>query len=90
MITEMVAVRSRVIRSVSAAPPSASYTSPLMDPGCAAISGPDKSSTVTEVVAPEEPKVEAPEEGEEGEFEPTEPPDFDDEPIDIPEVPVEE
>ena len=48
--------------------------------------GPDKSSTVTEVVAPEEPKVEEPE-VEEGEFEPTEPPDFDDEPIDIPEVP---
>ena len=54
--------------------------------------GPDKSSTVTEVVAPEEPKVEEPEveEEEEGEFEPTDPPDFDDEPIDIPEVPVEE
>ena len=51
--------------------------------------GPDKSSTVTEVVAPEEPKVEEPEvvEEEEGEFEPTDPPDFDDEPIDIPEVP---
>ena len=56
--------------------------------------GPDKSSTVTEVVAPEEPKVEEPkveepEEGEEGEFVPTEPPDFDDLPIDIPEVPEE-
>lgn len=51
--------------------------------------GPDKSSTVTEVVAPEEPKVEEPEEGEEGEFVPTEPPDFDAEPIDIPEVPAE-
>ena len=47
--------------------------------------GPDKSSTVTEVVAPEEPVVE------EGEFVPTEPPaEFDDEPIDIPEIPVEE
>lgn len=53
--------------------------------------GPDKSSTVTEVVAPEEPKVEEPEveEEEEGEFVPTEPPYFDDEPIDIPEVPAE-
>lgn len=50
--------------------------------------GPDKSSTVTEVVAPEEPVVEEPE-GEEGEFVPTEPPDFDDLPIDIPEVPEE-
>lgn len=47
--------------------------------------GLDKSSTVTEVVAPEEPVVE------EGEFEPTEPPaEFDDLPIDIPEIPVEE
>ncbi len=55
--------------------------------GSPTTTGPDKSSTVTEVVAPEEPKVEEPEEGEEGEFEPTEPPDFDDEPIDIPEVP---
>ena len=56
--------------------------------------GPDKSSTVTEVVAPEEPVVEEPKveepEGEEGEFVPTEPPDFDDEPIDIPEIPIEE
>lgn len=56
--------------------------------------GPDKSSTVTEVVAPEEPVVEEPEieepEGEEGEFVPTEPPaEFDDIPIDIPEVPEE-
>lgn len=56
--------------------------------------GPDKSSTVTEVVAPEEPKVEEPEaeepEGEDGEFVPTEPPaEFDDIPIDIPEVPEE-
>ena len=48
--------------------------------------GPDKSSTVTEVVAPEEPKVEEPEveEEEEGEFEPTEPPDFPDGPVEIP------
>ena len=55
--------------------------------------GPDKSSTVTEVVAPEEPVVEEPEveEPEEGEFVPTEPPaEFDDIPIDIPEIPVEE
>jgi hypothetical protein len=54
--------------------------------------GPDKSSTVTEVVAPEEPVVEEPEveEPEEGEFVPTEPPaEFDDIPIDIPEVPEE-
>ena len=53
--------------------------------------GPDKSSTVTEVVAPEEPVVEEPkvEEQEEGEFVPTEPPDFDALPIDIPEVPEE-
>ena len=55
--------------------------------------GPDKSSTVTEVVAPEESVVEEPEieepEGEEGEFVPAEPPDFDDLPIDIPEVPEE-
>ena len=57
--------------------------------GAPTVAGPDKSSTVTEVVAPEEPKVEEPEEGEEGEFVPTEPPDFDDEPIDIPEVPAE-
>ena len=55
-------------------------------PSDAQANGPDKSSTVTEVVAPEEPVVEEPV-GEEGEFEPTEPPDFDDEPIDIPEVP---
>ena len=42
------------------------------------------------MVAPEEPVVEEPV-GEEGEFVPTEPPaEFDDEPIDIPEVPVEE
>ena len=54
--------------------------------GAPTTTGPDKSSTVTEI-APEEPKVEEPEEGEEGEFVPTEPPDFDDEPIDIPEVP---
>ena len=60
-------------------------------PSDAVASGPDKSSTVTEVVAPEEPKVEEPEveEEEEGEFVPTDPPDFDDEPIDIPEVPAE-
>lgn len=63
-------------------------------PSDAQSNGPDKSSTVTEVVAPEEPVVEEPvveePEGEEGEFEPTEPPaEFDDEPIDIPEIPVE-
>ena len=53
-------------------------------PSDAQANGPDKSSTVTEVVAPEEPVVE------EGEFVPTEPPaEFDDEPIDIPEIPVE-
>ena len=60
--------------------------------GAPTVSGPDKSSTVTEVVAPEEPVVEEPEveEPEEGEFVPTEPPaEFDDEPIDIPEVPEE-
>lgn len=54
-------------------------------PSDAQANGPDKSSTVTEVVAPEEPVVE------EGEFEPTEPPaEFDDLPVDIPEIPVEE
>ena len=59
-------------------------------PSDAQSNGPDKSSTVTEVVAPEEPVVEEPV-VEEGEFVPTEPPaEFDDEPIDIPEVPVEE
>ena len=58
-------------------------------PSDAQANGPDKSSTVTEVVAPEEPVVEEPV-GEEGEFVPTEPPaEFDDEPIDIPEVPEE-
>ena len=48
--------------------------------------GPDKSSTVTEVVAPEEPVVEEPEveEPEEDEFIPTEPPDFPDGPVEIP------
>ena len=52
-------------------------------PSDAQANGPDKSSTITEVVAPEEPV------GEEGEFVPTEPPDFDDEPIDIPWFPAE-
>ena len=53
-------------------------------PSDAQANGPDKSSTVTEVVAPEEPVVE------EGEFVPTEPPaEFDNEPIDIPEIPAE-
>ena len=47
-------------------------------PSDAQANGPDKSSTVTEVVAPEEP------EGEEGEFVPTEPPDFPDGPVEIP------
>ena len=60
----------------------------------ASTTGPDKSSTTTEVVAPEEPVVEEPEveepEGEEGEFVPTEPPaNFDDLPVDIPEIPAE-
>ena len=56
----------------------------------ASTTGPDKSSVVVNnELAPEEPVVEEPE-GEEGEFVPTEPPtEFDDEPIDIPEVPVE-
>ena len=53
--------------------------------GSPTTAGPDKSSTVTEVVAPEEPKVEEPEVEEPGgEFIPTEPPDFDDGPIEIP------
>ena len=47
-------------------------------PSDAQANGPDKSSTVTEVVAPEEPV------GEEGEFVPTEPPDFPDGPVEIP------
>lgn len=52
--------------------------------GSPTTTGPDKSSTVTEI-APE-PVVEEPE----AEFSPTEPPaSFDDEPIDIPEIPVE-
>ena len=51
----------------------------------ASTTGPDKSSTVTEIAAPEEPVVEGPEiEEPEGEFIPTEPPDFDDGPIEIP------
>ena len=56
-------------------------------PSDAVASGPDKSSTVTEVVAPEPelPKVEEPEiEEPEGEFVPTEPPDFPDGPVEIP------
>ena len=55
--------------------------------GAPSVTGPDKStSTVHE--APAEPEV--PEEVEEGEFVPTEPPaEFDDEPIDIPEIPAE-
>ena len=55
--------------------------------GAPSVTGPDKStSTVHE--APAEPEV--PEEVEEGEFIPTEPPaEFDDEPIDIPEIPAE-
>ena len=62
-------------------------------PSDANASGPDKSSHVTEV-APEEPMVEEPEvpEGEEPdvEFVPTEPPaEFDDLPVDIPEIPTE-
>ena len=57
----------------------------------ASTTGPDKSSVVVNnELAPEEPVVEEPE-GEEGEFVPTEPPaEFDNEPIDIPEVPIEE
>ena len=54
----------------------------------ASTTGPDKSSTVTEIAAPEEPVVEEPvveePEGEEGEFVPTDPPDFDDGPVEIP------
>ena len=56
----------------------------------ASTTGPDKSSTVTEIAAPEEPvveepEVEAPEEpSEPGEFVPTEPPDFPDGPVEIP------
>ena len=51
----------------------------------ASTTGPDKSSTVTEIAAPEEPEIEEPEiEDPEGEFIPTEPPDFDDGPIEIP------
>ena len=51
----------------------------------ASTTGPDKSSTVTEIAAPEEPVVEGPEiEEPEGEFIPTEPPDFDDGPVEIP------
>ena len=51
----------------------------------ASTTGPDKSSTVTEIAAPEEPVVEEPEiEEPEGEFIPTEPPDFDDGPVEIP------
>ena len=47
--------------------------------------GPDKSSTVTEIATPEEPVVEDPEiEEPEGEFVPTEPPDFPDGPVEIP------
>ena len=47
-----------------------------------------KSETIHEAAEPEVPEV--PEEGEEGEFVPTEPPaEFDDEPIDIPEIPAE-
>lgn len=52
--------------------------------GSPTTTGPDKSSTVTEIVAPELP------EEPEGEFVPTEPPaEFDDLPIDIPEIPAE-
>ena len=51
----------------------------------ASTTGPDKSSTVTEIAAPEEPVVEEPEvEEPEGEFIPTEPPDFPEGPIEIP------
>ena len=46
--------------------------------GAPTVSGPDKSSTVTEIVAPELP------EEPEGEFVPTEPPDFPDGPVEIP------
>ena len=51
--------------------------------GAPTTSGPDKSSTVTEIApepAVEEPVIEEPE----GEFKPTEPPDFPDVPVDIP------
>lgn len=54
---------------------------------------PDNSQeTIHEAVEPEVPEeIEEPKEGEEGEFVPTEPPaEFDDEPIDIPEIPSEE
>ena len=57
----------------------------------ASTTGPDKSSTVTEIAAPEEPESEEPEveEPEDGEFTPTEPPtEFDDLPVDIPEIPA--
>lgn len=55
----------------------------------ASTTGPDKSSVTNNELAAEEPVVEEPE-GEEGEFVPTEPPaEFDDLPIDIPEVPEE-
>ena len=58
-------------------------------PSDANAAGPDKSSTVTEIAAPEEPVVEEPEVPE-GEFVPTEPPaHFDDLPVDIPEIPTE-
>ena len=55
--------------------------------GAPTTTGPDKSSTVTEIAPePELPKGEVPE----GEFKPTEPPaEFDDLPIDIPEIPAE-
>lgn len=46
--------------------------------GAPTVSGPDKSSTVTEIVAPELP------EEPEGEFVPTEPPDFPEGPVEIP------
>lgn len=53
-------------------------------PSDANAAGPDKSSTVTEIAATEEPEVP------EGEFVPTEPPaHFDDLPVDIPEIPAE-
>ena len=51
--------------------------------GAPTTSGPDKSSTVTEIApepAVEEPVIEEPE----GEFKPTEPPDFPDVPVEIP------
>lgn len=55
--------------------------------GAPTVSGPDKSSTVTEIAPePELPKGEVPE----GEFKPTEPPaEFDDLPIDIPDITAE-